>query len=610
MALSYIASGAANANTITIPAGYAVGDLLLMFAFRDGSTTSPSIPAGWTSVGLNAGTLCASTVAYRVATSLSETSGTWTNANALVCNVYRGQYTSGPPVVNSGGQTGTATTVNYSGITTMTDAGSSYVVRFAGDTSIDTALETPPSGHTFRAGAVDATCEVASFDTNGAVSSSSFAGVSVGGTSGNFITKTLEILADHSTTGVSAKTGQLAGGTTTGNLATTNPGLQPKALIAWNGLQTSNGAVADTQFSFGFGDTTATRRNAGYNSDDNLATSDADRWFRNGDIIRNYIAGSTTSTLAASLTSLDPTGFTLNWGDVTVTSALYNYMAIGGQDIVATKVGDFTTATSGATQAITGVGFQPDIVFLIGNLQASSNVSNNNNNYSIGVMTPTGQWAVGQRTLSAAATMNTARTFVTNRAFSLLSSATNTEFHGMSFASMDSDGFTLNIDTQGALGFFVGYLAIKGGQWKVGSETQKTSTGTKATTGVGFTPVGAMFAGACDTTTGPDDHARLFFGATTGSSQNSAQWTGDQDNIPDSIANTIMSNTKCIVMATEATSASPTTNAEAALSSFDSDGFTLNWSTADANARNFGYVAFAGNAGAPATVNSGFFQLL
>lgn len=193
MAISYINSGGAQANTITIPSSHASGDLLLMFAFRDGNTTSPSIPAGWTSVGLNSGTLCSSTVAYKVAASGSETSGTWTNADALLCHVYRGQKSSSP-VVNSGAQTGTGTTVNYSGIVTMTDPGNSWVTRMSGHTSIDTALETPPSGHTFRAGNVGATCEVAGFDTNGAVSSSSFAGVSVGGTSGNWVSKTLEIL--------------------------------------------------------------------------------------------------------------------------------------------------------------------------------------------------------------------------------------------------------------------------------------------------------------------------------------------------------------------------------------------------------------------------------
>lgn len=201
MAISFISAGGAQAATITIPAGHATGDLLIMFAFRDGSTTAPSIPAGWTQIGLNTGTSVSSTTAYRVATSSSETSGTWTNANAIVCHVYRGQLATGTPVVNSGAQAGTGTSVNYSGIITMTGPGTSWVALFAGHSSIDTSLETPKSGTVNRSNNVGATCEVAGHDTNGTVASFSFGSVTVGGTSGNYITKTVEILAATATTG-------------------------------------------------------------------------------------------------------------------------------------------------------------------------------------------------------------------------------------------------------------------------------------------------------------------------------------------------------------------------------------------------------------------------
>jgi hypothetical protein len=42
----------------------------------------------------------------------------------------------------------------------------------------------------------------------------------------------------------------------------------------------------------------------------------------------------------------------------------------------------------------------------------------------------------------------------------------------------------------------------------------------------------------------------------------------------------------------------PTKDAEASLSSFDSDGFTLDWTTADASPRVFWYLAIAGAASA------------
>ncbi len=199
MALSFIASSSTQATTITIPGTYAAGDLLVIFAWRNGSTTPPSLPAGWTNVGTNTGTTSSVRVGYKVATSNSQTSGTWTNATTLSCSIYRGQ-NSITPFVNVGGQTGTSPTVNYSGITTMQEPGRSWVVRFAGIKTNDTALETPCTGDTFRSGSAGgAANEVAAFDTNGAVSSSSFQSTSVGGTAGVYITFTAELKAQSTT---------------------------------------------------------------------------------------------------------------------------------------------------------------------------------------------------------------------------------------------------------------------------------------------------------------------------------------------------------------------------------------------------------------------------
>ena len=194
MALSFIGAGSAGATTITIPSGHALGDLLVMFAFRDGSTTAPTVPTGWTSLGVNTGTTCASVVAYKVCETAAETSGTWTNASMLACHVYRGQRAV-TPLINSGGNAGTTSAVDYAGITAMTEPGTSWVIRFAGNTSINTSLETAPSGHTNRTNTASAVAEVSGHDTNGPVSSSSFGSVAAGGTAGNWITKTIELIA-------------------------------------------------------------------------------------------------------------------------------------------------------------------------------------------------------------------------------------------------------------------------------------------------------------------------------------------------------------------------------------------------------------------------------
>ena len=89
--ISRIGSASAEATTITIPAGHHQGDIILIAAFRDGNTTNPSVPAGWTTITVTTdGTTCSTSVGWKIATSNSETSGTWTNATGLMCHVYRG----------------------------------------------------------------------------------------------------------------------------------------------------------------------------------------------------------------------------------------------------------------------------------------------------------------------------------------------------------------------------------------------------------------------------------------------------------------------------------------------------------------------------------------
>ena len=394
---------------------------------------------------------------------------------------------------------------------------------------------------------------------------------------------------------LSVKTNQLTGPASTGDSATTDPGFQPKGLIIFKGLQTAAGGAQDAQWSLGVASSSTTERGAGWNSDDNTASSDVVRYFSTTEIVRNLTAGTTTANITATLTSFDATGFTPNWGTLTTTSPKFNYFAFGGTDITNVTTGSFAASASTGNQAVTGLGYKPDIVIFFITLQTAAGQSNNNSQYSMGVMHSSGQWAIGGKAQNAQATMNTARFFQNNRCIAVQATVSTALIWEASYVSMDSDGFTINIDvTDGSL-FLIGYMAIKGGQWKVGTETQKTSTGTKATTGVGFLPSALMFGSVCDTqTAGVNDHNRQVFGVTTGTGNNTCLFAGDSDNTANAVASTIMSATKCIVMATEA-GASPTTQAECALSSFDSDGFTLNWSTADATARVFGYIALGAN---------------
>jgi surface protein len=174
----------------TLPAHQA-GDLILAFAFRDGSTTLPTHPTGWTSIDTAAANTCSARVSYKVAASSSETTGTWTSATTVIFLVYRGVNITNITNIDTE-STGSGTTVTYNANSFW--QGLSRLVAFAGHRSTNTALETPPGDLSLVVNVVDATDEAAAFqstvDNYGNWTSTD---VSVGGTSSGWITFTLRL---------------------------------------------------------------------------------------------------------------------------------------------------------------------------------------------------------------------------------------------------------------------------------------------------------------------------------------------------------------------------------------------------------------------------------
>lgn len=205
MAISRISSATGTTSIASMPTHQA-GDLLLAFAFRDGSTSAPTRPSGWTNIASSGGNTCSICCAYKVAASGSETSGTWTSATSLIIVVYRGQRSAGTPIGAFAHTGGASTSITYPAITLWHTTGSSWVSGFAGHRSANVAIETAPSGMTNVTSVSDATDEAAAHDTNAAVSSWSPAAASVGGTSSGWRSITVEILADETFTATMAPT--------------------------------------------------------------------------------------------------------------------------------------------------------------------------------------------------------------------------------------------------------------------------------------------------------------------------------------------------------------------------------------------------------------------
>lgn len=92
----------AAATSVTIPT-HAIGDLIVIWAYRDGSNTPASVPAAsgtvpaWVTINGATGASTNSAIsAYFVATATNHTSGTWTNATGMVAAVITGHNQTQP----------------------------------------------------------------------------------------------------------------------------------------------------------------------------------------------------------------------------------------------------------------------------------------------------------------------------------------------------------------------------------------------------------------------------------------------------------------------------------------------------------------------------------
>lgn len=187
--ITFVNKATSTTTTITIPA-HNVGDLLIMFAYRSNSNTPPTVPSGWTTIDASGAANNSSSLAYRIATG-SDTSGTWTNANELILQIYRG--TNASPIGAFAAQHANSTTVTYPALSLQVTNGTSWIIGSAGAASATSTVEVAPTGMTARSDVIGTSHEAAGFDTNGGVSSWTAKTVNISASNTKWSAKTLEI---------------------------------------------------------------------------------------------------------------------------------------------------------------------------------------------------------------------------------------------------------------------------------------------------------------------------------------------------------------------------------------------------------------------------------
>ena len=403
--------------------------------------------------------------------------------------------------------------------------------------------------------------------------------------------------------------GSIAQKTTTGSQAYTGVGFQPSVLIFFFNDQTAEADALHLCCGLGVAaGASAERAVANFGSDGGIDSVVAQR---NASCLR--LDNGLGAVAEADLTSFDSDGFTLNWATTDGTARLIAFLALGGSDLSNVACGSNAIPTTAVDDAITGLGFEPDLVIVFSAYTDTTTDPNAsllaNGSRLIGWGADgdsTGAGGAGGYFMHGGhATSARHRKYaLATKIYASLSQGT---LQGeASLKSMDSDGFTMNFSTAGSTARQHYWLALKGTfQKKTGAETQKTSTGTKATTGAGFQPTIAIFS-ARNAVAGTTiiSHMENSFGMAQSSSARGCIWAGGEENgsAGTRFRDQSLRTTKCILMRTEA-GGTPSTNAEADLTTLDSDGFTVNWTTADATAREFYYLLLGSSAAAAQTVD-------
>lgn len=391
---------------------------------------------------------------------------------------------------------------------------------------------------------------------------------------------------------LSVKQGTIVKNTAAGAQAITGVGFQPKAIIFYWTKQTATGYLASYSAGYGFAAAGApiTMAAVSIQALDNQATTDANNYHSNAAAIaiQNTASGGALNNLG-TITAFGADGFTLNWSAAGQADRI-SYIALGGSDITNAKVGTTSMFALTGNSSVTGVGFQPNTAFLLSSINGNTLntvTASLRTGLTFGFMSTTsgttqGSLSIGNRD-ARTATGYIGGVWRNNGYTNLRATAADVQ---ATFSTWDADGFTMNATAAPNGAHNVSWLALQGGLFKLGTLVQPTATGTQAITGLGFQPLAAIFAsanlnsasGTVSTTT-----AKQSFGAAAATQ--TGQWIGSAGTI-NSDENMNSSSTAAITLATGPT----TTNAVASLSTFDADGFTLNW-TADATARNVLYVA-------------------
>lgn len=394
---------------------------------------------------------------------------------------------------------------------------------------------------------------------------------------------------DNSTT-LEALAGSVAANTSVG-LQEVLTGLSwtPKAIILSTNNLTADGSATSAVMGHGMTAADGTTMSIAVSHLNGAATMDTDRYHKNDRGI--LIINNSAAVIFDAQVILTSDGFAINITTSDAVARIINYYIVGGSDVTNATVKQFTASTGTGTQAITGVGFQPDIIVMASAVFATAPPAGT----APGIMvygwgtSATARASMAFNMGNGGGSSVEEKTQVTDKILHVTNGGST--FMSADLDSLDADGFTLDWSTV-STARYVWMLCLKGGNYKVGTITQPTSIGNQDSESLGFTPKGIMTLSFNEAATGSlVEEINNTIGAASSSSARWTTWVGSLDNAADAVTDQNTDTTQVTKSIT------PDTLAVEASSDFvsnNADTFTLNFDVVDATQRQILYWA-AGN---------------
>jgi hypothetical protein len=358
----------------------------------------------------------------------------------------------------------------------------------------------------------------------------------------------------------------------------------PKAVLLWSSYATADVTFQDG-FNFAFGMTDGTTSGSGsLVAQDNVATQ------RCGSRVDTVMAcmntaTATTAVRSGAFVSFGSGQFVINWTVQDGVAAIWHYLALGGDDL------DAAVVSQALIMARTAVTASFDVA---ANIQFSTQ-SGTANSTAQGALVATresGAFNQGMWWFFLDDNISPANSLRFQRADqSVVIGNNNGSIDAV--GAQDPLGMAYDVtNTNGNLtrkGLMVGGVLAAGG-----SGLQPAATGTQAVSGLGFSPKCVLIFSignvAIANKTSAND-TKLSFGAADRTRQGFG-YNANVDGQNPSVAVNYSDDGAIIAAVTpNATAASSTIDAQAAIQSVDADGFTLNWTAADATAREYVWLA-------------------